>query len=121
VNSLPPVLNPRLYAALNRAFGVRRICNQGQPMAAVYYTGLDGRPRLTPSCSGEYYVTTCPLCHDTSGHLYVNHRWGVRDPRNGTLNLWLATCFLSGCMKAWENRKELLERVEDYDLESFRF
>lgn len=111
-----PPLNPRLYAALNRNVkgGVRKIANQGQPMAAVYYPGLDGRPRLTPSSPGEYYVVACPYCHDTSGHLYVNHRWGVRDPQSGTLNLWLAKCFLSDCMKEWDNRKDLLERVEDY-------
>jgi len=111
-----PPLNPRLYAALNRAVGVRKIANESQPMAAVYYPGLDGRPRLTPASPGEYYVVACPYCHDTSGHLYVNHRWGVRDPQNGTLNLWLAKCFLSDCMREWENRKDLLSRVEDYAL-----
>ena len=111
-----PLLNPRLHAALNRVFGVRTISNAGQPMAAVYSPGPDGRPRLTVSSRGEAYVVACPYCHDTSGHLYVNHRWGVRDPRNGTLNLWMAKCFLSDCMKKWENRKDLLERVEDYAL-----
>jgi hypothetical protein len=111
-----PPLNPRLYAALNRSVtgGVKRISNQGQPMAAVYLPDLNGRPRLTPSSKGEYYVLACPFCHDTSGHLYVNHRWGVRDPVNGTRNLWLATCFLSDCLRSWENRKRLLAAVEDY-------
>ncbi|HEY1187573.1 MAG TPA: hypothetical protein VGE74_07935, partial [Gemmata sp.] len=62
----------------------------------------------------EAYVLVCPFCHDTSGHLYVNHRWAVRDPQNGTLNLWLAKCFLGDCLRAWENRKGLLAMVEGY-------
>lgn len=113
-----PPLNPRLYAALNRSVkgGVRGISNQGQPMAAVYLSDLNGKPRLTPSSNGEYYVLACPFCHDTSGHLYVNHRWGVRDPVNGTRNLWLAHCYLGDCMRPWENRTELLRMVEDYAL-----
>jgi len=112
-----PPLNLRLYADLNRTIGgVRRISNEGEPMSAVYVPGSDGRPRLTPSSPGEYYVVVCPYCHDTSGHLYVNHRWGVRDPKNGTRNLWLAKCFLSDCLSSWDNRKDLWDRLEDYAL-----
>ena len=111
-----PPLNPRLYAALDRVVGVRRTSNESQPMFALYLPGLDGRARLTPSSPGEYYVCACPFCHDTSGHLYVNHRWGVRDPVNGTRNLWLAKCFLGDCLADWENRKGLLAMVEDYAL-----
>lgn len=109
-------LNPRLYASLQRVTKVVTISNAGQPMAAVYYPGPDGKPRLTVSSPGEYYVADCPFCHDTRGHLYVNHRWGVRDPVGGTRNLWLANCFLSDCMRSWENRRKLLEMVEDYAL-----
>jgi hypothetical protein len=110
------VLNPRLYWALKRAFGRVRVSNPGVPMTATYTPGPDGRPRLTPHVNGEYYVVVCPFCHDTKGHLYVNHRWGVRDRENGTRNLWLANCFLDDCMTKWENREALAERLEDYSL-----
>lgn len=83
-------------------------------MAAVYHRGTNGKPRLTVSSSGEYDVLACPFCHDTRGKLYVNHRWGVTDAMTRTRNLWLATCFLSGCMRTWENQKELFELVEEY-------
>lgn len=48
-----PPLNPRLYAALDRALGVQKVANPGQPMAAVYVPGPDGRPRLTPRTAGR--------------------------------------------------------------------
>lgn len=66
--------------------------------------------------SGEYYVVACPHCHDTKGHLYINHRWGIRDPVNRTRNLWLANCFLCNSMSEWKNRMDLADRLEDYTL-----
>ena len=38
-----PPLNPRLYKALSRVAKVKAISNAGEPMAAVYLPGLDGR------------------------------------------------------------------------------
>lgn len=110
-------LNPTLYDALRRAFRHVRISNEGQLMKASYLMwGGKERLRPDPSSRGEYYIICCPYCHDTSFHLYINHRWGVRDPRNGTRNLWLACCFKSDCLREWENRDDLAERLHPYNL-----
>ena len=109
-------LNPRLYNALTRVFDTVKISNQGEPMFATYGYDFRGNERMVPTISGESYVVVCPYCHDTSGHLYINHRWGVRDPVNNTKNLWLANCFLDDCMKDWLNQKDLSKRIEDYSL-----
>ncbi|MHB1778041.1 MAG: hypothetical protein ACYCU7_18970, partial [Acidimicrobiales bacterium] len=112
-------LNPRLYEALKRVFGRVKISNEGEPMSAVYLPGSDGKLRLKPSSSGECYVVACPYCHDTTGHLYINHRWGVRDPKNRTRNLWLATCFLNDCLRDnWERRIDLAERLSEYNIQA---
>lgn len=108
-------LNPELYAALKREFGSVKISNQGFAMTATYLPGLDGRLRLRPIDNGEYYTISCPYCSDTGHHLYINHRWGLRDPHNGTRNRWLATCFLNDCMRAWDNRNDLAERLDEYN------
>lgn len=92
------VLNPELYRAPKRAFRWVKVSNPGEVMNAIYQPDHEGTLRLQPLWPGEYYVVACPFCHDTTGHLYINHRWGVRDPRNGTRNLWLAHCFLSDCL-----------------------
>lgn len=111
-------LNPTLYAALQREFGRVRISNAGQAMSATYLQGRDGRPRLHPMWPGEYYVVACPFCHDTTGHLYVNHKWGVRDPMNGTRNLWLANCFLNDCLNDWDRRRDLADRLFSYQVQA---
>jgi hypothetical protein len=111
-------LNPRLHAALNRTFGNVKISNQGIPMSAVYMPGANGKKRLTPVLKGEYYVVACPNCHDIKGHFYVNHRWGVHDPVNGTRNLWLAHCFLCGYPNDWDDRLKLVERLSEYNIQA---
>jgi hypothetical protein len=109
-----PPLNPDLYAALKEVFGDVKVSKQGVPMTAVYWPGLDGQPRLHPAESGEYYAVNCPFCYDTGQHLYINHRYGVRDPVTGFKNHWLANCFLSGCMTSRENREELARQLHWY-------
>jgi hypothetical protein len=82
-------------------------------MSAVYVPSNDNKAYLSLSGYGETYITCCPYCHDTSGHLYVNHRWGQFDPKTRTRNLWLAKCFREDCLKSWDNRKDLADRVLD--------
>ena len=86
--------------------------------SAVYVPDADGRLRLHPATRGEAYVVACPYCHDISGHLHVNHRWGVRDPKNGTRNLWLVKCYRSDCLRDWDRRHALAERLDDYSLQA---
>lgn len=104
-------LNPSLYASLKRRFKHVKISNAGQQMIAQYLPGPDGRLRLHPLQKGEYYVVCCPQCNDSSGHLYINHRWGVRDPENGTYNLWLMYCHREGCMREYPDQKDLFDSL----------
>jgi len=104
------VLNPSLYEAL-RQLGRVKVSHPGEPMSAVYVPGDGNKAHLSLSSYGESYVVCCPYCHDTSGHLYVNHRWGQFDAKTRTRNLWLAKCFRDDCLKTWENQKDLADRV----------
>lgn len=109
-------LNAELHGALVRKFGRVKIEKQGVAMTCDYRPGANGRPWLRVIESGEYYVVRCPFCCDRKGHLYINHRWGIRDPQNGTRNLWLAKCFLEDCVREWEKRCHLADMLEEYML-----
>jgi hypothetical protein len=111
-------LNPSLYDALKRVFGHVRIANEGQAMVADYVPVPDGPPRLLIVQSGEYYIIRCPYCHDTSGKLWINHRWGVFDRQTGRRNLWLAICYLGDCLSEWDHRVDLADRLEAQGLAS---
>lgn len=75
------VLNPHLFALLERTFGYRpRVSNAGEPFTyEVFKTPRGYKMRA----QGEQYAVCCPDCGDTKFRLYFHHRFGtkVNDPR----------------------------------------
>jgi hypothetical protein len=111
------VLNPSLYHALQQ-FGAVSVSAPEVPMQAIYTREPGGRIRMNVICSGEYYVLSCPYCHDTRGRLWVNHRWGVPDATTRTRNYWLAICFNENCLANEENRSDFIARTIWYQREA---
>ncbi len=109
------VLNPTLYEALKQKFGEVRVADPGAAMVARHarYPGRD--VRLVVSSSGEYYKVCCCFCNDTRYRLWINHRWGVRDPATGRRHRWAALCYNEDCLAREENRVELIRLVSRYD------
>ena len=106
-------LNPTLYEALERAFGVVHVGNQGCESVVTYERDTlyrKGRLRANSGGGEEYYVS-CPFCSDTRYRLSINYRWGSRDPRTGDDFLWLCCCYNEECIKTREKQQELFRMV----------
>jgi hypothetical protein len=104
-------LNPGLFWRLQRCFGSVRVENAGDP--GYGGTGIDPvtlHPR-SRGRGGEVYIVACPFCADQRGHLYINHRYGLRDPETGSDNTGLAHCFRRDCLGDPEHRRELADRI----------
>ena len=81
--------------------GAVGISREGEEMISdVDKDALTGKPQRYVHDAGEYYTVSCPWCTDTRKRLYINHRWGLKDPETGSLNLHLAHCFNEGCSAA---------------------
>lgn len=91
-------LNPSLYNILDNNIGVHGISDEGAEMHAEYRADRDGRMVMDVISAGEYYRVACPLCNDTRGRLWINYRWGVRDPITGDRNYFLAHCYNENCL-----------------------
>ena len=109
------VLNPVLFEALEREFGSVIVADQGVAMSARHLRYPGGRVRLVVISAGEYYRVSCCFCNDTRHRLWINHRWGVPDPKTGSRHRWAATCFNEDCLAREENRIELIRRTSWYD------
>jgi len=102
------VLNPALYGGLVRRYG-RESIEIVAPGERIEWSVRKTRPgeagelKREVEHSGEEYRMRCPFCKDHRPRLYVNHRFGVEDPRTGLLNLWLAQCFNERCFEDYEN------------------
>jgi hypothetical protein len=111
---LEQVLNPVLYRKLERNFGQVKVASGGIPMSFVHHKELcaDGeiRMRLSVVEAGEYYRVNCDRCGDTRHRLWINHRWGIRDPF-GNLNLWLMVCYNEGCYSSYDATRTLYETM----------
>jgi hypothetical protein len=104
-------LNPGLLWRLERCFGQVRVENAGDP--GYGGGGIDPvtlRPR-GGGRGGEEYIVVCPYCADRHGHLYINHRYGLRDPETDSDHTGLAHCFCCDCLSDPENRRDLADRV----------
>jgi hypothetical protein len=110
-------LNPALFHALHQ-FGPVGVSAPGEGLVATYLPTPDGRVWMQVVSPGEYYRVNCPFCNDTRQRLWVNHRWGVRDPRTGTRNRWLAICYNENCLSHEANRLELIEATAWYHREA---
>ena len=99
------LINPVLYHGLKAVFNHVRVERPGEAMQHHYAQHLcaDGvvRLRMTfpPGGQGEQFCVCCPRCGDTKIRLRINHRWGVRDSRTRSRNLWLLNCFNEGCYR----------------------
>lgn len=110
------MINPSLYAALERRFGEGevRVFNEGEPLTCEYAQRDDkqNRYRIAPGFTpGEEYRVNCPFCGDTRQRLYINHRWGVSDPKTGTRNLWLAHCWNEECLHDYAKQESLYDQI----------
>jgi len=79
--------------------------------ASIRTRALDGKKSLNPYFYGESYRINCPFCRDTRHRLYINHRWGLKDPDTQSLNLWLAKCFNENCLSHYSNQRQLYNDV----------
>jgi hypothetical protein len=110
-------LNQSLFQAL-RQFGEVRITSPGARLEATYQEMPDGRVRMQVISAGEYLRINCPYCNDTRFRLWINHRWGLKDPHTGTRNRWLAICYNEDCLAAEANRQDLISRTSWYHREA---
>lgn len=106
-------LNERLYEALKTVFRHVEITCPGDEGAVEYYPNWDygGRLQAEVIVPGEYYRVSCPFCSDTRKRLYINYRWGRRDPKTGSDMLYLCHCFNSDCIDSREKQEELLRMI----------
>jgi hypothetical protein len=117
---MPEPLRPELYRRLEQRFGSVRIANEGEEMLErideQWVIPAPGRRavverRLTVLCPGEYYLVSCGFCNDTRHRLWINHRWGLWDPRVRSNNLFLAHCFNEDCLSYQGRARQLYEIV----------
>lgn len=109
---MPEPLNPTLYNLLQRNLpgGVQVSCD-GEAFVGDYHRDpISGERRLFIRQRGEQYFGNCPICGDTRGRLYVNHRWGVID-KEGNDNLFLSYCFNEECTSKYEGMRRLKDMI----------
>ena len=103
--TIDEVLNPRLYRGLRHIFGEVKVRNLGQALVAesVQVRMSEGlRDQIVQY--GESYLVCCPVCHEKSYSLSVNHSYGQRGP-SGRPMFHLAKCFHRNCMADPANRR----------------
>ncbi|MBL8794815.1 MAG: hypothetical protein JNM56_12980 [Planctomycetia bacterium] len=105
-------LSPQLLCQLQDHFEDVAIANEGEEqIGLVARDAYTGGLRRHLAQSGEYYRVNCPFCTDTRKRLWINHRWGQRDPDTGSLNLHLAICYNAGCLGVPGRVQELYRLV----------
>lgn len=115
-------MNQKLYDALLDRFGDVIIAHEGESLQASYdYNHAEKRTDMTVLSPGEEYRVSCLFCADTRNRLYINHLWGVFNPRTNNFNLHLAHCFNTdglpqdqGCMEAPLRRQQLEDMIYRY-------
>jgi hypothetical protein len=102
-------LNPLLYRRLEKVFHHVAIGNQGERRLVRYLPdqARAGRLKAYDHISGEYYRVSCPFCTDTRQRLWINHMFGVYDPKTRSENLHLAICFNEDCLSDFKLREKL--------------
>lgn len=113
--SLRSPINQCLYNALFRiGKGHITITSAGEPMVFEYHEMPDGHVVKNVISPGEYYRINCLNCNDTTRRLWVNHMFGVKDPRTGSRHRWLAHCFNENCLAEEMNRQDLIDWLGDF-------
>jgi hypothetical protein len=113
------MLNPDLFRRLQRAYGEGNVTVFHENSELQGYYKKDPlrdrreKPKLYVDKPGEEYKLNCPFCSDTRHRFFVNHRWGVRDPKTGTINLWLLNCFNEQCNDVYDNQLHLFKMLYD--------
>jgi hypothetical protein len=117
------MLNPELFKRLEHRFGKGhvKVNAENRPMVSSYRVDPYGEgmtSRLEIEYPGEEYHVRCPFCRDCKQRLYINHRWGVRDPVSGSDNLWLVHCWNEECFSNHNtgNRREMYNQLWEYIL-----
>jgi len=93
------ILNPRLYQALQKRFGVIKVANEGEKYQSRRIRDPYDSERIKEECSyaGEYYQVCCPYCKDDRFRLWINHMWNTRDNNGRTTGRHLAICYNERC------------------------
>ena len=102
------VMNAVLYRRLSSRFGDPKIRNAGQARVAFVRRDLEDKPTTRVKQWGEQYVTRCPICKGDA--LAVSYMYGQPDD-SGRPMLHLAHCHGRNCLKKYENRVALAERL----------
>jgi len=109
------VLNPFLYARLQRVFGKVKITNQGEKMVArTYVDVITDKLKMDWEQKGEYYRANCFACSDTKFRFYVSYMFGKRDDE-GRRMTFLAHCFNEQCMHDRENQMRFADLLQASD------
>ena len=107
------VLNPDLYAALQRCFRDVNVSNFGERAMVTKFPDWSRGGRMkTTVTGGEYYYVDCPFCTDLRKRLGIHYCWATDD--DGAVcqqDLHLANCFNEGCLATREDQILLYEMV----------
>jgi len=110
-------LRHQLYNALNslKKLGGVIVAHEGEDMICNYvYNVQRRRYELNIINPGEYYRVNCPFCNDTRHRLWINHRWGYKDEKTGSCNLWLAICYnQERCLQTYARQLNLWNQLFD--------
>jgi len=117
------MLNRELYRQLCNVFGKNSVTVHRSGEAGVFKkeqvlrgNHTDYKLTRVPGVSpGEEYSVKCPFCSDHSPRLYINYRWGTKDPFSGKRILWLMHCYNEECQAVYANRLALAQLVFDND------
>jgi hypothetical protein len=106
-------LNDMLYQALLAKFRAVRVTHEGEQATVIYSPDWHRKDRLRAELinAGEYYCVSCCYCTDTRQRLWINHRWGVYDPKTGDNNLHLAICYNENCLNSRARQRDLQLRL----------
>ena len=87
------------------------VANEGEHMTGNIAWSA-GRRRWVVSTWGESYRINCPFCRDTRHRLWISYRFGQLDPADlGRLGTFYGICFNEDCLRASENRVELVDVI----------
>ncbi len=104
------VLNPRLYARLQRVFGEVKIRNPGEARVVRASHFREGTTQVVQW--GEQYLVGCPFCRNAAYRLSISYQYGLSDEK-GRPNIYLAKCHARDCLADRENRVALAAKLSD--------
>jgi hypothetical protein len=104
------VLNPALYAVLQKHFGQVKISNEDIERVEERIPGKDAIVLQR----GEHYNVNCPICHDRKYRLSISYQWLVKPPMTNKRITHLVHCYNENCeeLRTPEFYDQFLEDLE---------